>query len=573
MDYALHGPENDPSARRPLALHIFVLLVVALALRIDGIESRSFGHPENFIPGVDVPDWVRQPPPRTTLDAVLATTPKDGHPPLYFILLHPWIGAFGTSLFSIRLPSALLGAASVVLLLLVSRRFLSPGPAFLVALCLACHGHHIYWSQLARMYVPAGFAVLAATWSLLRFHETSRERYRVGWFVAAFAAMWMHVYCWPVILAHIAWEIARALRHEARLSMLRTMIAAVALSIPVVGLAILQSPKSEWSDPPAQYFEFGYLFFTDFFDGKTTGPDAFQWIVRVLGVGVAALAIHVHTRESVSGDERIPTTRANLTPSWIPAVCGAASSAMLLAGALALFPETSRRRTVVIALSVVPPLLVVGTLHLERRIEYLRSLKWLVRSARFVSHLPADCALFPFLFFVGVGVVKSAFTARGMMIAVPFLLLLSMEGLLHLWRILIRRIAPEHLGFSSNIVCTAFVAIHLATLERFQQADSGPRDYAGFAAKLLPELRADDLVFVSNTYGDPPLFYYVPKHSARFVPADYRVVADRHPTARIWLIAWDEPEPASTMREAVGTRSEARRVHARNATAILYLPR
>lgn len=572
MDLDAHGLKNDPRSSRYLPLQIFVLLIVALTLRLDGIESRTFGHPENFIPGVDVPDWVRQPPPRTTFDAVLATTPKDGHPPLYFILIYPWTRAFGTSLFSIRLPSAILGAASVVLLLLVSRRFLPTIPAFLVALCLACHGHHIYWSQLARMYVPAGFAVLAATWSLLRFHETSRERFRVGWFIAALAALWMHVYCWPVILAHIVWEIARALRSEAELPMLRSMAAAVSLSMPVAGLAILQSPKSEWTDPPIQYFEFGYLFFTDFFEGKAGGPDEFQWIVRALGIIVPLFAIHAHWRGSASGTQRTPKARIALTPSWILAVGGAASAAAMVAGALMSFPDTSRRRVAVLALASIPPLLVVGALHLERRLEVLRGRKWLTRSAHFVSHLPANCALFPLFAFVAVGVVKSAFTARGMMIAVPFLLLLSMAGILHLCGFLSRRLTSPHPELASNIGCTAVLAIHLATLGRFQEADSGPRDYAGFASKLIPELRSDDLVFVSNTYGDPPLFYYVPKDSARFVPADYRGVAERHPNARIWLIAWDEPEPAFPMSEAVVTRREARRIRARNATAILYLP-
>jgi hypothetical protein len=61
-----NGSEIDPVTRHRVVLQVLVLLSVAFALRLAGIESRTFGHPESFVPGVDVPEWVSQPPPRSS---------------------------------------------------------------------------------------------------------------------------------------------------------------------------------------------------------------------------------------------------------------------------------------------------------------------------------------------------------------------------------------------------------------------------------------------------------------------------------------------------------------------------
>ena len=48
----------------------------------------------------------------------------DQHPPLYYALLHGWIAAFGDAAGSVRLLSALFGAATIPVMFLLGRRLL-----------------------------------------------------------------------------------------------------------------------------------------------------------------------------------------------------------------------------------------------------------------------------------------------------------------------------------------------------------------------------------------------------------------------------------------------------------------
>src|SRR5207244_2108098 len=55
----------------------------------------------------------------------------DGHPPLYYWLLHGWMEVFGDSAAAARALSGVLGLAGLVLIYLVARRYgtpPSPGP-------------------------------------------------------------------------------------------------------------------------------------------------------------------------------------------------------------------------------------------------------------------------------------------------------------------------------------------------------------------------------------------------------------------------------------------------------------
>src|SRR5688572_6466677 len=144
-------PGSSQPSRRWFALLCLAIVLGALALRLHGLGDRMLSHPENFAPGLPMPEWVRFPPPSHDVESVLRGNLIDGHPPGYFLGLLAWSKAFGASLTSLRLPSALLGALSVGLLALIALREGNRWTALLAAALLALHGHHLYWSQLARM--------------------------------------------------------------------------------------------------------------------------------------------------------------------------------------------------------------------------------------------------------------------------------------------------------------------------------------------------------------------------------------------------------------------------------------
>ena len=94
------------------------------------------------------------------LGQIAADTARDIHPPLYYWLLHLWIGAFGTSEFALRSLSALLGVALIVAIAELGRRLYNAVTGLVAAAIATLSAFQVYYSQEARMYML--LALLAA---------------------------------------------------------------------------------------------------------------------------------------------------------------------------------------------------------------------------------------------------------------------------------------------------------------------------------------------------------------------------------------------------------------------------
>jgi 4-amino-4-deoxy-L-arabinose transferase-like glycosyltransferase len=76
----------------------------------------------------------------------------DGAPPLYYLILHFWSGAFGTGATAVRLLSALCMASAVVTLWFVARRWLGETVAWLTALLMVVNPYAYRYATETRMY-------------------------------------------------------------------------------------------------------------------------------------------------------------------------------------------------------------------------------------------------------------------------------------------------------------------------------------------------------------------------------------------------------------------------------------
>lgn len=92
----------------------------------------------------------------------------DNSPPVYHTILHYVIAAGGTSEWALRLPSAVFGSISVLLLYVLARQLGHTRGALLGGLLLAVSPLHLWYSQEARMYSLMVMLVLGQTVLLLR---------------------------------------------------------------------------------------------------------------------------------------------------------------------------------------------------------------------------------------------------------------------------------------------------------------------------------------------------------------------------------------------------------------------
>lgn len=107
-------------------------------------------------------------------DIITRFSPGDFHPPLYYLLLKVWISVFGASEVAARSLSVFAGSATIPLVFLIGKRLISKEIGLAAATFFATAPLHIYYSQEARMYVPATFFATLAVLFFVRILQAAK---------------------------------------------------------------------------------------------------------------------------------------------------------------------------------------------------------------------------------------------------------------------------------------------------------------------------------------------------------------------------------------------------------------
>ncbi len=139
---------------------------------------------------------------RLPLGEILTHFPGNNHHPLYSVMAQASIEVFGEFPWSLRLPAAVFGIASIPMLYLIGRRVTSRVESFLAASILTFSYHHIWFSQNARGYTTLTFAVLLATYFLLSWFGDRRRSYLYAYAVVAAMGSYTHLTMVFVVVSH-----------------------------------------------------------------------------------------------------------------------------------------------------------------------------------------------------------------------------------------------------------------------------------------------------------------------------------------------------------------------------------
>lgn len=104
----------------------------------------------------------------------------DQHPPLYYLLLHTWIGLSGDTPYHVRLLSVLFGAGTIPIIYLIGKRISGVVVGLAAAVLLAFSLFNIYFAQEARMYTLLTFNAAVAIYALVRLLTDSRSVRPIG---------------------------------------------------------------------------------------------------------------------------------------------------------------------------------------------------------------------------------------------------------------------------------------------------------------------------------------------------------------------------------------------------------
>ncbi len=155
------------------------------------------------------------------------------HPPLYYLLLRPWLTLAGGSEFALRLPSALAGVLTVALLLRAGRRWLGRRATGWSGLLLAVNPFHIWYSQEARMYALLGLLWLGSLWAFWQAVHRQRPGAWTLLGVLSALAYLTHYFALYLPLVQFAFLVATLRRHHRALA--RWTLTQAVAALPFAG--------------------------------------------------------------------------------------------------------------------------------------------------------------------------------------------------------------------------------------------------------------------------------------------------------------------------------------------------
>lgn len=175
-------------------LALGVIVIVGLFLRLFEISRKPLWLDEastNFL--TTQPDLL----------SVITAAGNDHHAPLHFITI--WFVKFiGTSEFLFRLPSAVAGALTVLVVFFIARELYSDGAGLVAAALLATAPYHLQYSQEARMYAMVTLFVALAVFLFLRAARTGTRTDWMLFGISCVLAFYTHFYSAFAIVALIA---------------------------------------------------------------------------------------------------------------------------------------------------------------------------------------------------------------------------------------------------------------------------------------------------------------------------------------------------------------------------------
>jgi len=558
------------------ALALGGLALVAALIRLHGLGEESLSHPEIYVPGIGLIAGISEPPPRLTfLDALSWHFHDEPHPMGWYLAMWGWIRLAGVSETALRLPAVIFAVLSIPLIHALGRRVHGAPVAMLAALMLTFHGFHVYWSQIARMYVPGMFWGLLATFLVIGLARAGRPRpgLEIAYVASVVAGVQTVELIWPILVLHVLWAALvlggappggwRALlswRPLAVPRLLQVQAVALMLAAPALSQALYRARRDAAEAPSLQflqdYFSFGFLFAPD---RDAVPPIRLDWpwapivLVLALVLVLASLRAAATRRAEARAPLTVPLPRL-LAPLLALAVAGVMAWMALIA---------HRRGGYMLALALLP----LGALALPRLGLVAGCLPGAGR-LRGGGRDPAVALLWllavvaPLILFAASFRV-SVLAPRAFLVFMPYLVILASAGALALTGSLRARV----------LILGALAAVFALSLPFSAAKPVSARDYKTIAAEVAPLMRAGDMIFVRpKSWTDTPLFYYLP--DAHFVAADYAAAVAAAPAARVWIISWPGeamPQVDPRIAALAGFRTVAR-FTALRALAELHVP-
>jgi uncharacterized membrane protein len=147
---------KTPLPKRQWGFILGLIVLLGSLLRFTGLENQSLWNDE-------LSSWTRSNQPNYS-SVIEKGVLSEAHPPGYHTLLYLVIRNGGDSETALRLPSAIFGILSIVMIFFLGRRLYSAEEGLVAAAFMACLWTPVFYSQEARTYSAVLMLSLLATY-------------------------------------------------------------------------------------------------------------------------------------------------------------------------------------------------------------------------------------------------------------------------------------------------------------------------------------------------------------------------------------------------------------------------
>jgi len=154
---------------------LLAIFALSMALRLYSLDGRSLWADELFTAKVVKLD----------LKSIVYRTAEDVGPPLWNVVTRFFVVVFGNQDFFIRLPAALFGAASVLIVFKLGEALWGRPEGLVAAALLGINPYHVSFSQFARHYALWIFLSTLSLLLLLKALQSGKKRLWFGFTLSA----------------------------------------------------------------------------------------------------------------------------------------------------------------------------------------------------------------------------------------------------------------------------------------------------------------------------------------------------------------------------------------------------
>lgn len=524
---------------------LFIIVLLGILVRVPGLTNLSMTHIEMYVPGLQLTPETSIPGPRLTISQIIWSmmVEMEPHPPGYYVFMFVWTKLINTDIFTLRFPSLLFGVASILLTYVLGYLENSKIAALLAAGMLALNGYHILWSQIAKMYMMGLFLGLLSSVLLVLLirNNSGIRRWLLGflYLVAVLSGLATTVWVWPIFITHILWVLKSTWRNSSISGLFRLQILILILASPLISLMLFQSRRPSYAGEEGglllglgQFLQMGFLFLKEFLPGPARWYHVFA---TALLAPLSIFLIFVGIRAESRTDLNITPTLKWKGPSY-PILDGAVLFVIAIIIKFANYSSVlDGKFSRWVSASISIPILILFSAFLIDKF-WLNIQNLIVNLLKKVSLPKISLSFSSFLTLVPLGIIVVIspfvflFASRGILLYVPFLVLMISKGVIELasrtkyWLIFI----------------VILIGIHLLSISYIQYSyQASETDFKSLAEEWIPKIENSDLIFIRKHTMVTPILYYLKPLEYHYVVTKYSEEVKRYSPTRIWVLSLD----------------------------------